>query len=119
MDEIAVAGIEAFGFHGVLPHERQVGQRFVTDVVVRIDTNAAAVSDDLSQTVDYSRVVDDVIAIVTGQPRMLIETVAEDIAKACLRQERVIEVEVTVHKPAAPVSAVVADISVTVRRRRS
>jgi len=119
VDRITISGIEAFGHHGVLPHEREYGQRFVVDVALGVDLSAAGASDDLQDTVDYGALSADVAAIVSGEPADLIETVAERIADRCLEDERVQAAEVTVHKPCAPVPVVVAEVSVTLRRVRA
>ncbi len=119
MDRIAVTGIEVFGHHGVLPHERTYGQRFVVDVALDVDLTAAGRSDDLTDTIDYGSLTGDVVAIVGGDPVDLIETVAARVADRCLEDDRVVACEVTVHKPSAPVPAVVAEVAVTVRRERS
>ena len=117
-DRVAVHGIRARGFHGVLPEERRDGQDFVVDVVMTIDVAPAAAADDLALTVDYSGVAADVVAILTGEPVDLIETLAERIAAAVLVRERVEATEITVHKPQAPVGVPFGDVSVTVRRAR-
>ena len=119
MDRITVTGIEVFGHHGVLPHERTFGQRFVVDLALDVDLDAAGRSDDLDDTVDYGALTGDVVAIVGGEPVDLIETVAARVADRCLDDDRVVSCEVTVHKPSAPVPAVVAEVAVTVRRRRT
>lgn len=119
MDRIELRGVEAFGHHGVLPHEREFGQRFVVDVVLGIDLQAAAASDDLGDTVDYGQLSADVAAIVQGDPVDLIETVAGRIVARCFQDRRVEEVEVTVHKPAAPLPVVAREVAVCLRRRRS
>ncbi|MFL6069809.1 MAG: dihydroneopterin aldolase [Actinomycetes bacterium] len=115
-DVITLRGIEAFGYHGVLPEEREHGQPFITDVELHLDASAAAQQDDLALTVDYSAVAADVLAIVEGEPRQLIETVAERIAGKVLTYRPVRSVRVTVHKPQAPVGVAFADVSVTVVR---
>ncbi len=119
MDRITITGIEVFGHHGVLPHEREFGQRFVVDVSLGVDLAAAGASDDLADTVDYGRLSGDIAAIVAGPPVDLIETVAERIATRCLEDQRVLAAEVTVHKPSAPVPVVAAEVSVTIRRVRA
>ena len=119
MDRITITGIEVFGHHGVLPHEREFGQRFVVDVSLGVDLAAAGASDDLADTVDYGRLSGDIAAIVAGPPVDLIETVAERIAARCLEDQRVLAAEVTVHKPSAPVPVVAAEVSVTIRRVRA
>ncbi|MFP4310730.1 MAG: dihydroneopterin aldolase [Nitriliruptoraceae bacterium] len=119
MDRIAITGIQSFGHHGVLPHEREFGQRFVVDVVLEVDLSAAGRSDDLADTVDYGALSGDVARIVAGEPADLIETVAARVADRCLADPRVAAVEVTVHKPAAPLPVVAAEVAVTLRRERS
>lgn len=117
-DRILVRGIAAFGYHGVLPEEREEGQPFVVDLVVRTDVAPAAASDDLGKTVDYSVLAREVVAIIEGEACDLIETVAVRIAEKVLTHERVSAVEVTIHKPKAPVGVAFDDVAVIVERVR-
>lgn len=118
LDRISIAGLRARGFHGVLPEERVAGQDFVIDAQLWLDAAPAAASDDLALTADYSAISSRLAEIVAGPPVDLIETLAERLAAACLVDPAVREAEITVHKPDAPVSTEVADISVTIRRSR-
>jgi dihydroneopterin aldolase len=88
------------------------------DVALGVDTAAAAATDDLARTVDYSAVAADVVAIVATGSLDLIETLAQRIADACLARDLVEAVEVVVHKPDAPVGVPFDDVSVTIVRRR-
>jgi dihydroneopterin aldolase len=115
-DRITVTGLRVRGFHGVLPEERRDGQDFVVDAVLRIDTRGAAASDALADTVDYAELATRLAAVVAGEPYDLIETLASRLADVCLSHPLVFEVEVTVHKPSAPIALDVADVSVTVVR---
>ena len=117
LDRIAVTGISARGFHGVLEHEKRDGQTFVVDVALGVDTRAAAAADDLARTVDYSAVAADVVAVVSDGSLDLIETLAQRIADVCLAREHVEVVEVVVHKPDAPVGVPFDDVTVTIVRR--
>jgi dihydroneopterin aldolase len=117
LDRIAVTGITARGFHGVLDHEKREGQTFVVDVALGIDTRPAGATDDLARTVDYSAVAGDVVAIVSDGSLDLIETLAQRIADACLARDLVEAVEVVVHKPDAPVGVPFEDVTVTIVRR--
>ncbi len=117
-DRIALVGLEAHGHHGVFDFERDAGQVFGVDVVLGLDTRPAAASDDLADTVDYGALTRDVLAVVEGEPVDLLETLAQRIADVCLVDERVEWVEVTVHKPAAPVPATFADVALTIHRSR-
>lgn len=118
-DEIAITGIRAQGFHGVYDHERRDGQEFVVDVVLGLSLRAAAVSDDVADTVHYGEVAEDVAAIIAGDPVDLIETLAQRIADRVLTRPLVDRVTVTVHKPQAPIPVPFADVTVTIRRSRS
>lgn len=118
-DQIVVAGLRAFGHHGVLDHERRIGQDFVVDAVLLLDTRAAAAGDDLSLTVDYSQVANVIAAIVTGEPVKLLETLAGTIATACLAVSPLVrEVEITVHKQHAPMNLAFSDVAIQIRRSR-
>jgi len=116
MDQIRISGINSFGFHGVYPEERRVGQRFMADLILYTDLSAAALSDDVNDATDYSKVVPDVKAILEGEPVNLIETLAERVCDSVLKKyPRVESIEVTIYKPEAPVEAAVA---VHIRRDR-
>lgn len=117
-DELAIRGIETFGHHGVFDFERSDGQIFVIDLVLGLDSTAAAISDDLSDTVDYGTLVADVKQAVEKDPVNLIETLAQRIADVCLSRELVDRVEVTVHKPNAPIEATFNDVALTIQRSR-
>lgn len=117
-DRITLTGLAARGFHGVLADERREGQDFVVDLVLDVDTRAAAASDDLADTVDYSVVATAVVDVVTGEPVDLIETLAARIADTVLATPGVDAVKVTVHKPQAPVGVPFGDVTVTITRTR-
>jgi dihydroneopterin aldolase/2-amino-4-hydroxy-6-hydroxymethyldihydropteridine diphosphokinase len=115
-DLVRLTGVRARGFHGVFDHERRDGQDFVVDVEMSLDLSRAGRTDDLSHTVHYGEVAADVVAVVEGEPRDLIETVASQIAERVLARPLVEAVSVTVHKPQAPVGVPFADVEVVVRR---
>ena len=117
-DVLSILGIEVYAHHGVFDHERRDGQPFVIDLVLGVDTRAAAASDDLRDTVDYGSLVDHVVSEVSRDPVDLIETLAQRIASACLLDGRVQWARVTVHKPDAPIQATFRDVQLTITRRR-
>jgi dihydroneopterin aldolase len=116
VDELSVTGIECFAHHGVFEHEKREGQVFVIDLVLGVDTSAAAASDDLHDTVDYGSLVAHVKAAVESDPVDLIETLAQRISDVCLLDDRVEWARVTVHKPGAPIDATFADVTLTITR---
>ncbi|HEX6403598.1 MAG TPA: dihydroneopterin aldolase [Pseudonocardiaceae bacterium] len=118
-DRITLTGLRVHGWHGVHDFERRDGQEFVVDATVWLDLGPAAATDDLSATLDYGALAQRAAQIVGGQPCDLIETVAGRIANEILTDQRVEAVEVTVHKPHAPLSQPFTDVSVTLVRGRS
>jgi len=118
-DRIAVRGITAHAHHGVYDWEREKGQTFSVDVVLELDTRAAAAGDDLDRTVNYAELAQRLHAILTGEPVDLLETLAQRLADACLGDPLVDAVEITVHKPDAELGVPFADVTVGIRRERA
>jgi 7,8-dihydroneopterin aldolase/epimerase/oxygenase len=120
-DEILLEGMRFYAYHGVNPEERALGQRFMVDVTLVVDLRRAGQSDDLTDTVSYSAVYKVVRGIVEGEPRQLIETVAEEIATAILTEFLPVErVTVTVRKPEVPMKGAMLDAAgVRITRSRT
>jgi len=113
---IKLTGLAAHGHHGVYQSERDMGQPFKVDLELLVDLAAAAQTDDFSLTVDYAQLARQVIELITGPPCYLIEALALKIANQVLGNSRVRAVEVTVHKPQAPLGVNFEDVAVTLRR---
>lgn len=118
-DRITLTGLRVHAHHGVFVAERETGQPFVIDLTAYVDLAAAAAGDDLARTVHYGELAEAVAAAVERDPVDLIETVAERVAGVALAHPAVDEVEVTVHKPEAPITVPFADVAVTIVRRRA
>jgi dihydroneopterin aldolase len=117
-DRLTVRGLRGIGHHGVLEQERRDGQEFVVDVELGLDTRAAAAADDLSATVHYGELAERLHTSLTTQPVDLLETLAQRLADICLAEEPVSWVEVTVHKPHAPITVPFDDVTLTIHRSR-
>ena len=115
---ICLTGLRVFAHHGVLPDERAHGQEFVIDVALDIDMSRVVESDELASTVDYGALADRISERVGEERWNLIERVAGRIVDLVLEDERVKAVEVTVHKPHAPIGAEFDDVSVVIGRTR-
>jgi dihydroneopterin aldolase len=119
VDKLSLRGLRVRGHHGVLEREREEGQIFVVDVELGLDSRPAADSDDLTRTVHYGVLAEELVAIVEGDPVDLIETLAQRIADACLAHTHVQEAEVVVHKPDAPITVPFDDVTITIKRSRA
>jgi dihydroneopterin aldolase/2-amino-4-hydroxy-6-hydroxymethyldihydropteridine diphosphokinase len=117
-DHIVLQGVAARGFHGVLDAEKIDGQDFVVDMTLEVDLRRPGHSDLLAHTVNYAEVAADIVELITGPSLDLIEALADQIAAAALRRPLVQAVEVTVHKPQAPVGVPFGDVRVVVERWR-
>ncbi|MDT0269530.1 dihydroneopterin aldolase [Streptomyces sp. DSM 44915] len=119
MDRIALRGVRAKGYHGVLPSERAEGQTFVVDAELGVDTRPAARHDALDRTVDYGVVAEQLAGVIAGEPCDLVETLAQRLADQCLSHPAVHEVTITVHKPQAPITVPFDDVTITIKRSRA
>jgi 7,8-dihydroneopterin aldolase/epimerase/oxygenase len=117
-DRITLTGLRVRGHHGVYDHEKRDGQEFVVDLTVWLDLDRAAATDDVTDTLHYGELATRVAEIVGGEPRDLIETVGTEIADDVMADGRAHAVEVTIHKPHAPIPLDFADVAVTIRRSR-
>ena len=118
-DRILMRGLAFYGYHGVMPEERRLGQRFIVDIDVSVPLDAAGRTDDLAASVDYAAVLADVRTIVEGPPLKLVEAVAERIAAKILSSYAVDAVRVRVRKPDVPLAAVLDYVGVEITRRQA
>ena len=101
-DRVFLEGMAFYGYHGVRPEERALGQRFLVDVALAADLRPAGEADDLALTIDLFDVHERVRAVVEGPACLTIEAVAEAVAAALLAATPARAVAVTVRKAAAP-----------------
>lgn len=118
-DQILLNGMEFYGHHGCTLEERGRGQVFRVDAELNLDLSKSGQSDALEDTVDYVAAFDTIKDIVCGEPRNLIETVAEEIAQTLLeRFKKLDSVKIVIHKPAAPIIGVFQSAAISITRRR-
>lgn len=119
-DRIRIEGLEIFANHGVLAEENVLGQKFVIDCDMEVDTRLAARTDDIEHSVNYASVAHLITEVMQGETNRLIETCAEHVANAVLAAEPLVKaVRITVSKPWAPVGLPLKTVSVSCERRWS
>ena len=118
-DRIVLDGMVFHGTHGVYEEEQLHPQPFEVDVELHLNLHPAGVDDDLTKTVDYSRVFETIRQIVESTRFSLIEALAEAIAHEVLSDFEVSEVTVRVRKPQVKLSGPLRSAGVEIRRRRS
>lgn len=118
MDEIRVKNLEVFCHHGVYQEENVLGQKFLVDIVAKVDTRVAGKTDELDKSVSYGDICRLVKKEMTKQNDNLLERVAERLAECILLQFSLIrEVEIELKKPWAPVLMHMDYASVKIKRR--
>ena len=101
-DTIRVIGLKFAAKHGVLPEEKSLIQPFEVDVEIKRDLSVPAESDQLDDTVDYSRIVSIVKEVINGEYCCLIEKLAGLIIEKVSGLVHEGEIIVRVRKPKAP-----------------
>ncbi|HLS66796.1 MAG TPA: dihydroneopterin aldolase [Pseudogracilibacillus sp.] len=119
MDKIIVKKMEFYGYHGLFPEEKKLGQRFFVDVHLFVPLKQAGLSDKMEDSIDYSEVYTIVKRIVEGESKNLIEAVAEEIAKTLLQTFSSLHAcKVKVTKPDPPIDGNYESVEVQIYRER-
>jgi dihydroneopterin aldolase len=98
MSVIYLKNLIVEGRHGVHEHEKVTPQRFNVTVKLTVDTRAAAISDEIDDTVDWSWVRNTVAETVQNNSYNLMETLAHQIASQILTDKKVRKITVRVDK---------------------
>ncbi len=97
---ILIRGLRCRGRQGPTAADQQQAHDYLVDVALSVDITDAVAKDELAAALDISEVASCVRDEVARRPRVLVERVAADVARALLaRFERVTEVQVKVEKP--------------------
>lgn len=117
LDKIHIRNLEVFGKHGVFPEENKLGQKFLINAVLHTSTREAGKSDNLEQSIHYGEVSHFITKHMTEHTYHLIESVAEQMAKALLLQfERLEWIELEIQKPWAPIGLPLESVAVEISR---
>lgn len=117
MDKIVIKGLRIFAYHGVNPEEKEKGQPFILDITLYKDLSLPGATDDLNDTVNYSRVAKTATRVMLAQKDDLIERAASRVAEAVLAEFPVREVTVRLKKPRAPIAGDFEYVAVEITRR--
>lgn len=119
-DRIRLTRIGIFAYHGLHPEENRLGQRFFISIECRLDLRPAGTTDDFEKTADYHRLAELTQEIAVGRQFKTIEALAEAVAGMVLQSFTPVQsVTVTVEKPAAPIPALIENVSVEITRSRT
>lgn len=118
-DRIHIGRIAVYAFHGLLPEEEKLGQRFFVSLDCMLDLSEAGRTDDYSKTVCYQKLAETVVHIATEKRFKMVEALAETIAGTILETFPLIqEITVRVEKPSAPVPVLLDSLFIEIHRFR-
>lgn len=118
MDKIHIKDLEIIGFHGAIPEEKVLGQKFVLSFELDVDLRQAGKNDDLTKTVHYGELAQKVEEEFTKTSYDLIEKAAEEICEfVLLNYPLVKKVKLLLKKPWAPTRKHVEYVAVEIERK--
>jgi dihydroneopterin aldolase len=97
---LTIRGLRCRGRQGPTPADRQQANDYLVDVSLSVDIADAVTRDELAAALDIAEVASVVRSEVARSPRVLLERLTSDVARALLeRFDRITEVRVKVEKP--------------------
>ena len=117
-DIIHLRGLTFFAYHGVMPEENVLGQKFIVDIDLYQNLRKPGLTDQVEDTINYAKVYEQIKAVVTGERYSLLERLAQRIADQILKEFLCSSIRVEVHKPEAPIPGIFEDVSVEIWRER-
>lgn len=118
MGIIKLKNIRTFSYHGCLVEESKIGSNYRVDLEIQADLSTSAMTDKLSDTVDYvhlNKIVVEEMAIRSE----LLEHVAKRIVDRTLKElEMVKEITVEVSKLNPPIGGDVEEVTIILHEKR-
>lgn len=113
---IKLAGIDAFGHHGVFDFEKQNGQQFLIDAEIEFDASEAIASDDVANTLNYAQLAELIKQNVESDPVDLLETLVSRVTRMLIALDpKIISVFIRITKPSAPMDSSLGKVSISAR----
>ena len=116
-DRIFLRGLTAECVIGFIDWERRLKQTVVVDLELPVDCRHAAVTDDVTDTVDYKKVSKRVLAFIEASEFKLVETLAQRLAMLILEEFPIEWLRLSINKPGAIRNS--RDVGVSIERSRA
>lgn len=119
-DCIHLKGLTFHGYHGVLPEENLLGQKFIVDATLFVDLIKAGKSDNVHDTVSYADVYRHIKTVMEGRPHNLLESVADRLANEIMNDYHQVQgLQLHLKKPHVAVTGVVESLGIEITRYRT
>lgn len=119
-DKIVIKGLKVFAYHGVKEQEKRDGQNFIIDCTLFLDRSQLRFKDNIDDTISYSKAAKIIKSVMLSKACNLIETAVERVAQNLFKEfANLLEVEITLKKPDAPIKDLDFEyMAVNIRRKR-
>lgn len=97
-DVIRLRSMELHCHIGVPDEERAERQKLLADIELTPPRRFSAMGEELDKTIDYASVAERLKQLAEGRESRLIETLADDMARCCIREFGALKATVEVHK---------------------
>lgn len=119
MDKIIIKGLTVFAYHGVNPEEKISGQNFILDIIAYKSLAQPGFSDNINDTVSYSKILKTATKVMTKNKYNLLEKVAQKIIEQLFKEfESINKIDICLKKPNAPISANFEYVGIEISRTR-
>lgn len=115
-DKVLINDLTVDAILGILPEERVQAQRVVINLTIFTDTQPAAKSQNIADTVNYAELSSQAAQLTVEGEYLLIESLVEDLATLTLDHPTAKAVTVRVEKPQAVSAA--GSVGVEIYRQR-
>ncbi|MFM9043193.1 MAG: dihydroneopterin aldolase [bacterium] len=111
---VEVVGLALWCHHGVTDAEQEVGQTILFDAALEVPDCGARETDDVSQTVDYGLVCEEIERIATAQSHRTLERVCQLVGEALAAKFDAAEVTIRAAKPEPPLPMTLGEVAVEI-----
>lgn len=120
MDKIIIKDLKLYAYHGVNEEEKINGQNFILDITAMLDLSKPCQTDNVEDTVSYSKIIKKVREAFGKEKYDLIEKAAQNTVDVIFAEfPEICECEVLLKKPEAPIKADFGYVAVQIRRTRN
>ena len=119
MDQLRIKDLEVYAYHGLFGAEKELGQRFVLDLILDYDMTRAAKTGDLTASIHYGELAQELVKWCQESKEDLIETLAYQLIGKIFQSYCLVEkLSLEVKKPWAPVPLPLDTCSVKLVRKK-
>ena len=113
---IKINEIQLFGYHGLYKEEKENGQNFI--ISLSIDIDYMDKNDIIDNTIDYTKILNEVKDTFNQKRYNLIESLAVAISDNLMRDKKINFLDISIKKESPPIDAKLNSVEVNLRKTR-